>query len=80
MNAGEIAKRLLENKWALTFGEQAALASSYQEAEKALRDVLDVAIWMSGSPSFGPEGEAHEGWVKARPKLDAAAAFLAEQG
>ena len=37
-----------------------------------LREVCDLAIWMSGSPSFAPEGEAHEGWVKGREKLFAA--------
>lgn len=33
-------------------------------------DVLyGAVIWMSGSPSFGPEGEAHEGWVKVRESV-----------
>jgi hypothetical protein len=47
-------------------------AAEIQELRKALADACDVAIWMSGSPSFSPEGEAHEGWVKMRPKLYAA--------
>lgn len=29
-----------------------------------LRRALDNLIWCSGSPDFGPEGQAHEGWVK----------------
>lgn len=42
----------------------------------ALQDACDVAVWMSGSPSFSPEGEAHEGWIKQREKLFAALAVL----
>ena len=42
----------------------------------ALADAVDVATWMSGSPSFSPEGEAHEGWLKQREKLYAAMAVL----
>lgn len=39
----------------------------------ALNDACDVAIWMSGSSSFSPEGEAGETWANImRPKLYAA--------
>jgi hypothetical protein len=41
-----------------------------EELRQALRDALDAIVWMSGSPSFGPDGEAHEGWVKVRDQMD----------
>lgn len=38
------------------------------ERIEALEDAL---IWCSGSPDFGPGGQAHEGWVKVcRPLLE----------
>lgn len=40
------------------------------ELEEALREALDIIVWMSGADDFGPEGKAHEGWKKARDKLD----------
>jgi hypothetical protein len=50
------------------------------ELEHALGDALDVAIWMSGSPSFGPQGEAHEGWVKMRDEKLYPALEVAQRG
>jgi len=44
----------------------------------ALQRVSDLAKWMSGSPSFGPEGVAHEGWLKQRGILDDAQVALDE--
>lgn len=39
--------------------------------------LYDVIVWMSGSPSFSPEGEAHEGWLTARTRAnDAHATFF----
>lgn len=38
-------------------------------------DVLyDAIVWMSGSPSFSPGGEAHEGWLKRRDEVSGARA------
>jgi hypothetical protein len=48
------------------------------DARKLLADLADLTIWMTGSADFGPEGQAHEGWVKGKPALDRALAFLAE--
>ena len=39
---------------------------------EALEDTLEVAYWMSGSTDFSPEGQAHKGWLLARPKLEKA--------
>lgn len=39
---------------------------------EALGEVIDVAIWMSGSSSFGKDGEAGEHWPKQRERLYAA--------
>lgn len=50
------------------------------EAEAHLLALVDSMIWMSGSESFGPDGEAHEGWVNvARPRLFAAMEYLNEE-
>jgi hypothetical protein len=43
---------------------------------KLLRDMAETVIWMSGSSSFGPEGEAFKGWLKARKKLNRTLKFL----
>ena len=69
--ATEIHSRLVHS-----LEERDSLEARLQQAEEALRDAIDVAVWMSGSPSFGPDGEAHEGWVnKMRPKLEKAMAL-----
>ncbi len=53
------------------------LAARAEGLRAALEDAVDVAIWMSGSPSFAPEGDAGEGWATTmRPKLYAAMAAL----
>ena len=58
-------------------GQIARLRRRVEAAERAGKDACDVAIWMSGSPSFGPEGEAHEGWIGGmRDKLYAAIEVL----
>jgi hypothetical protein len=58
-------------------GQADAAEERVRVLEKALRDALEVARWMSGSPDFSPEGVAARGWFVMRPKLDAAAAALA---
>lgn len=42
---------------------------SYREMRDMFNDALDIIIWMSGSPSFSPQGEAHKGWLKFRPRV-----------
>ena len=37
----------------------------------ATKNALDIIQWMSGSPSFSPEGEASIGWAKAQPRIQA---------
>ena len=37
-----------------------------------LNEMIETVQWMSGSADFGPDGQAHEGWLKAREKLKAA--------
>ena len=37
-------------------------------AEK-LDEYKNAIEWMSGSPSFAPDEEAHDGWVKIRDSL-----------
>jgi hypothetical protein len=49
------------------------------ELRTLLTDLVDLTIWMTGSADFGPEGEAHAGWVKGKPALDRALAYLAEE-
>jgi hypothetical protein len=61
-------------------GEQdSSLASdAAPDLVAALHEALDIIIWMSGSPSFSPEGEAHVGWVKARARLDSLFSAIAK--
>ena len=35
----------------------------------ATKNALDIIQWMSGSPSFSPEGEASIGWARAQPRI-----------
>lgn len=45
---------------------RAALEAAEADARQlraALEKACDVAVWMSGSADFGPEGVAFEGWV-----------------
>lgn len=42
--------------------------------------LYEAVIWMSGSPSFSPEGEAGEGWIKTREKVYEARATLEKIG
>lgn len=55
------------------FDDEAA-ALKLKDENDMLRDLckraFEAIMWMSGSPSFTPEGEAHEGWLKTRPMLD----------
>jgi hypothetical protein len=44
----------------------------------ALKGAVKMIIWMSGSPSFGPGGEAFEGWKQARERLDGYLAAIAK--
>jgi hypothetical protein len=46
------------------------------EARRLLADLADLTVWMTGSADFGPEGQAHAGWVKGRPALNRALAYL----
>jgi hypothetical protein len=41
-----------------------------RQLREGLHEALDIIVWMSGSSDFSPEGEAYEGWKKARDKLD----------
>jgi hypothetical protein len=48
------------------------------EAErKILSDLVELTLWMTGSADFGPEGQAHAGWLKGKPALDRALLLLA---
>lgn len=50
----------------------------YADAKQHLANLADAVIWMSGSDSFSPDGEAHEGWVNIRPRLFSALDWLQE--
>ena len=51
------------------FKANAHLIAAAPELLVALEEAIDTIIWMSGSADFGSEGQAHEGWMKARAKL-----------
>lgn len=63
-----------------TFEYPAEVVYARADAAKKVRlhldEMIETVIWMSGSADFGPEGQAHEGWIKAREKLNAAMAFV----
>lgn len=44
---------------------------------KAAESLLETIYWMGGSGDFAPGGRARKGWLKARPKVEEAAAVLA---
>lgn len=65
-----------EEKFVATAREIDEQADRITQLEEALGDVIDVAIWMSGSPSFGPDGEAGEHWPSQRDRIHKAMAVL----
>ncbi len=46
---------------------------------EAAETLLQTVYWMSGSGDFSPKGRARKGWLKARPKVERAAAAIAAQ-
>jgi hypothetical protein len=60
------------------FEATAHLIAAAPDLYAALSDAIDTIIWMSGSPSFSPEGEAHEGWLKQRENISRYMAALAK--
>lgn len=52
------------------------VVSDVADLVDALADVIEVALWMSGSPSFAPGGEAADGWLDASNRIHAARAVL----
>lgn len=49
---------------------QARLLEQLGALQNGLHEALDIIVWMSGSDDFAPNGEAIEGWQKARDQLD----------
>lgn len=49
-----------------------------KKLSKALHEVCDLAIWMSGAPDFGTGGQASEYWEKNRVRV-IRALMLAEE-
>jgi hypothetical protein len=45
------------------------LEKRVEELEAALLEAEGAIEWMSGSADFGPEGQAHDGWIKIRAKV-----------
>jgi hypothetical protein len=77
-NAEERAAQIESHAALIAFHQQRAESAerALGEAREALADACDVAVWMSGSNDFSPDGKAAEGWEKARPKLHGALAVL----
>ena len=44
----------------------------------ACKALVDFSIWMSGSSSFSPGGEAHDGWMNLHGALDDGKAAIAK--
>ncbi len=63
----------------LIVAQNRRLEAENQRLREAGREACDVAIWMSGSSSFSPEGEAHEGWIKQRERLYKAIEALSDE-
>jgi hypothetical protein len=45
-------------------GEVGIAAGLMREAADEIDRLRDALFWCGGSPSFAPDGEAHEGWEK----------------
>jgi hypothetical protein len=55
---------------ATVYNERVArVIASVPNLIRSLNAVCDLAIWMSGSPSFAAGGEAEDGWNRLRPAL-----------
>jgi hypothetical protein len=51
---------------------QSKHTSHCQELEAAVRQLLDAVLFMTGSPSFAPEGEARRGFERlVQPAINA---------
>ena len=73
----EAKRDAAEKRWEIARDNNGVLLKERDRLRKALNDTLDIIIWMSGSPSFGPDGEGHKHWVKVRDEeLSAAFATL----
>ena len=57
-------------------------ARTFRELQlsRALKDALDMIVWMSGSDDFSPDGKAAVGWKKNKPILDRLLKISKEQG
>lgn len=56
----------------------ANLIAAAPDLLEACDALIDFAIWMSGSSSFSPGGEAHEGWMHLHSVLDKGKAAIAQ--
>lgn len=61
----------LERELAVQMRELSRAKGEIVRLRSLLGGAVDAVVWMSGSPSFAPEGEAHAGWVKIRGGMDA---------
>lgn len=53
-----------------------SLISEVERLREALEEAISDIYWMSAASDFGPDGQAHNGWVKVREKTDRARALL----
>lgn len=53
-----------------------SLVEQFETCREHLREIIDVAIWMSGSEDFAPNGKCGSAWPEQRERLYAALAFL----
>lgn len=55
----------------------AELEAKVAGLERLLGDADEIIIWMSGAPGFGPNGQAHQGWLKMQERIIEIRAALA---
>ena len=54
----------------------AAFAEELDRKDEALQALYEQWIWMSGSPSFSPNGEAHKGFLESRKTVSKIMGFM----
>ena len=84
---GELRARLERSretsaKWCNDAGHENIRAEKAEQQRdrmgEALRDALDIVLWMSGSADFSPDGQAYDGWVKSQVRLAGCRAAFVE--
>lgn len=60
--------------------DREALQAELVRLRTYIESLFETIYWMSGSSDFAPEGQAHQGWLKAQTEIEQARAALKGKG